>query len=54
MKIIKSPENVVKCEICGCVYQYDTKDIKTKYTDECNFVECPFCARVYIVNCEME
>lgn len=54
MKIIKSPEKVVKCERCGCVYQYDTKDVKTEYANGCDFVECPLCAKVYAVSYEME
>lgn len=62
MKIIKKPEPV-KCENCGCVFEFDEKDIRTNYyyldhhaflgllpmTKRCTGVRCPVCNELYVI-----
>lgn len=50
------------CEICGCKYRFNLADISYKidYKDDenkfipCNFVVCPECKGIYILNQEEE
>lgn len=61
MKIIKSP-NPVKCKNCGCVFEFDRKDIRTDYywdphaflgilpmSKRCVDVHCQICNDLYII-----
>lgn len=61
MKIIKKPDPV-KCEICGCVFEFDEKDIRTDYyldshaspgllptMKQCIGVRCPMCNELHII-----
>lgn len=61
MKIIKKPESV-KCENCGCVFEFDEKDIRSDWyldpnaflgllpmSKRCMGVRCPICNDLYII-----
>lgn len=62
MRIIKNPEPI-KCEKCGCVFEYNEQDIKDDYfldygaflgilplSKRCKGVRCPICDNLYVVN----
>ena len=61
MRIIKNPEPI-KCEECGCVFEYSEQDIKYDYfldyggflgilplPKRCKGVRCPICSNLYVV-----
>ena len=52
MRIIEWPSSVdsttVKCEFCGCVYEFEHDDLVVSVTDKIE-VFCPYCGRVHVV-----
>ena len=61
MKVIEKPESV-KCESCGCVFEFDKEDIRNDYyldphaflgllprIKQCIGVHCPVCGELHIM-----
>ena len=57
MRIIEWPSSVasttVKCEFCGCVYEFDHTDLEIRALGSIE-VDCPFCGRAYDVDTSMK